>query len=81
MCSAFANEHFHLVNNFALFGVGPVLLPSLPVAGGHLHLTRIKITKKLFFFTEVTMKPSHAIVGKKLLWGKNVWEKMCGKKL
>ena len=43
MCSAFAYENVHLVNNFALFGVGPVLLPPLPVAGGHLHLKRIKI--------------------------------------
>ena len=40
MCSAFAYENVHLVNNFALFGVGPVLLPALPVAGGHLHLTK-----------------------------------------
>ena len=36
----FTFEKVHLVNNFALFSVGPVLLPALPVAGGHLHLTK-----------------------------------------
>ena len=38
--------NIHLVNDFALLCVGPVLLPSLTVAGRHLHLIMRNLMKK-----------------------------------